>query len=69
MQDHIKNARSLLTKYGRKAMTDKLFIFLAVVFFFATVLYIVKKRLLSSAMGVDSSYNLPQDHTQETVVI
>lgn len=68
MQGHIKNARSLLTKYGRKEMTDKLFIFLAVVFFLATVLYIIKKRLWSSSMDTDT-YNAPQDRTQDPLFI
>jgi len=63
MQGHIKNSRSLLTKYGRKENTDKIFIFLAFVFFLATVLYILKKRLWSSYSA--SPYNPPQDHSQE----
>ncbi len=45
MTGHIQNSRKLITKYGRRENTDKLLIFLALVFFFATVLYIVKKRL------------------------
>lgn len=68
MQGHIKTARSLLTKYARKETTHKLFIFLAVVFFLATVLYIMKKRLWST--GVAGSYsNIPQEHNNEPVTV
>ncbi len=45
MTGHIQNSRKLITKYGRREITDKLLIFLALAFFFATVLYIMKKRL------------------------
>ena len=45
MTGHIQNSKKLLTKYGRRECTDKLLILLALVFFFGTVLYIVKKRL------------------------
>jgi len=48
MSGHIQNSKKLLTKYGRRELTDKLLIFLALVFFFATVLYIMKKRLFKS---------------------
>ncbi|XP_041368648.1 vesicle transport protein SEC20-like [Gigantopelta aegis] len=48
MGGHIKNSRRLLTKYGRRELTDRLLIFLALVFFFSSVLYIVKKRLWPS---------------------
>ncbi|XP_046573911.1 vesicle transport protein SEC20-like [Haliotis rubra] len=48
MGGHIENSRRLLTKYGRRELTDRLLIFLALVFFFATVLYIMKKRLWPS---------------------
>ncbi|XP_013395891.1 vesicle transport protein SEC20-like [Lingula anatina] len=52
MGGHITASRKLLTKYNRREMTDKLLIFLALVFFFATVLYIVKRRIFSA--GVDT---------------
>lgn len=65
MQGHIKTARSLLTKYARKENTHKLFIFLAVVFFLATVLYIMKKRLWSAG----DTYNIPQQHNNEPVTV
>ncbi|KAL5015680.1 hypothetical protein ScPMuIL_005269 [Solemya velum] len=45
MGGHIQSSRKLLTKYGRRQFTDKLLIFLALVFFFSCVLYIMKKRL------------------------
>ncbi|XP_033756461.1 vesicle transport protein SEC20-like [Pecten maximus] len=45
MGGHLVSSRKLITKYGRRQLTDRLLIFLAVVFFFATVLYIVKKRI------------------------
>ncbi|XP_070541459.1 vesicle transport protein SEC20-like [Ptychodera flava] len=45
MRGVIQTSRKLLTKYNRREITDKLLIILAVAFFFATVLYILKKRL------------------------
>ncbi|CAH1784628.1 unnamed protein product, partial [Owenia fusiformis] len=45
MTGHIQISSKLLTKYNRREITDKFLIFLALVFFFATVLYIVKKRV------------------------
>ncbi|ESO90321.1 hypothetical protein LOTGIDRAFT_218017 [Lottia gigantea] len=48
MGGHIQTSHRLLTKYDRRDLTDKLLIFLALVFFFATVLYIVKKRVWPS---------------------
>jgi len=45
MGGHIQSSHKLLTKYGRREWTDRLLILLALAFFFATVLYIVKKRL------------------------
>ncbi|VDI02769.1 protein transport protein SEC20 [Mytilus galloprovincialis] len=45
MGGHIKNSQRLITKYSRRQFTDKLLIFLALVFFFVTVLYIMKKRI------------------------
>ncbi|XP_033633494.1 vesicle transport protein SEC20-like [Asterias rubens] len=41
----IQTSRSLLTKYNRRELTDRLLIFLAVALFLATVLYILKKRI------------------------
>lgn len=48
MGGHIQHSHRLLTKYGRREFTDKLLICLALVLFFATVLYIVKKRIWPS---------------------
>ncbi|KAH9488662.1 Vesicle transport protein S20 [Bulinus truncatus] len=45
MGGHIQHSQRLLTKYGRREFTDRLLILLALVFFFATVLYIIKKRI------------------------
>ena len=42
---HIYNSKKLLTKYGRRELTDKLLILLALIFFFCTVLYVIRKRL------------------------
>ncbi|XP_035390837.1 vesicle transport protein SEC20 isoform X2 [Electrophorus electricus] len=46
MTGTIKLGRKLITKYNRRELTDKLLIFLALALFLATVLYILKKRLL-----------------------
>ncbi|BFY98326.1 hypothetical protein BsWGS_01366 [Bradybaena similaris] len=48
MGGHIQSSQRLLTKYGRREFTDRLLILLALVFFFSTVLYIVKKRIWPS---------------------
>lgn len=45
MGAHIGTSQKLLSKYNRRQLTDKFLIFLALVFFTATVLYIIKKRL------------------------
>ncbi|KAJ1525160.1 hypothetical protein ONE63_009995 [Megalurothrips usitatus] len=41
----IQQSGSLLAKYGRRELTDKVLLFFAFAFFFACVLYIVHKRL------------------------
>lgn len=41
----IQTSHRLLTKYNRREWTDKFLIFLALAFFFSTVVYILKKRL------------------------
>ncbi|XP_028315274.1 vesicle transport protein SEC20 isoform X2 [Gouania willdenowi] len=46
MTGTIQLGRKLITKYNRRELTDKLLIFLALALFLATVLYILKKRLL-----------------------
>ncbi|XP_075958864.1 vesicle transport protein SEC20 isoform X2 [Anarhichas minor] len=45
MTGTIHLGRRLILKYNRRELTDKLLIFLALALFFATVLYILKKRL------------------------
>ena len=55
MSGHIQNSRKILTRYSRREFTDKLLIFLALVFFFATVLYIVKKRFFGVSGGLSAS--------------
>ncbi|ELT87617.1 hypothetical protein CAPTEDRAFT_209823 [Capitella teleta] len=52
MSGHIHNSKKLLTKYDRRKSTNKWLIVLAMIFFFATVLYVVKKRLFSSNAAV-----------------
>jgi len=49
MGGHIQSSHKLLTKYSRREWTDRLLILLALTFFFASVLYIVKKRLFPSS--------------------
>jgi len=49
MGGHIQSSHKLLTKYGRREWTDRLLILLALAFFFASVLYIVKKRLFPAS--------------------
>ncbi|XP_027887296.1 vesicle transport protein SEC20 isoform X1 [Xiphophorus couchianus] len=46
MTGTIHLGRKLILKYNRRELTDKLLIFLALALFFATVLYILKKRLI-----------------------
>lgn len=41
----IHQSRKLLSKYNRREFTDKVLIFLALAFFFACVLYVMKRRL------------------------
>lgn len=46
LQAHLlQQSRKLLGKYGRREITDKVFIFLALAFFFGCVMYVVLKRL------------------------
>merc|ERR1712034_87833 len=44
----IGQSRKLITKYGRREFTDKVLIIFALAFFFAVVLYILRKRLFPS---------------------
>lgn len=45
MGSALMQSKKLLTKYGRREMTDRVLIFLALLFFFACVLYVLKRRL------------------------
>lgn len=45
MSSAILQSKKLLTKYGRREMTDRVLIILALLFFFACVLYVLKRRL------------------------
>ena len=39
-------SRRLITKYGRREVTDRVLIFFAALFFFACVFYVLRKRVL-----------------------
>ncbi len=67
MSGHISNSRKLITKYGRREFTDKLLIFLALVFFFATVLYIMKKRLFYGSDVIEEPPVVMPDPPVQTV--
>ena len=43
---NIKVGQSLISKLGRRDITDKVLISLAVVFFIFVILYIIRKRLI-----------------------
>ncbi|XP_014670378.1 PREDICTED: vesicle transport protein SEC20-like [Priapulus caudatus] len=43
----LHTSKNILTKYGRRELTDKLLICLAVILFIVTVLYILRKRVFS----------------------
>lgn len=45
MRNLINQSRKLLTKYGRREVTDKVLIILALMFFFGCVFYVITKRL------------------------
>lgn len=45
MRNLINQSRKLLTKYGRREVTDKVLIVLALMFFFGCVFYVITKRL------------------------
>lgn len=42
----IKVGQGLISKLGRRDVTDKVLIFLALIFFFCVVLYVIRKRLI-----------------------
>lgn len=43
----LNQSKVILTKYGRREITDKFLIFMAIVFFYSCVIYVVSKRFLS----------------------
>lgn len=45
MGNVLVHSKKILMKYGRREVTDKVLIFLALAFFFACVIYVVMKRL------------------------
>lgn len=55
MDGHINTSKKLLTKFERRQLTDHLLIVLALVFFYASVIYIVKKRLWPSGGSAPDS--------------
>ncbi len=46
ISSNVKVSHSLITKFGRREITDRLLIFLGLVLFFGVVLYIIRKRLI-----------------------
>lgn len=45
MSNYISNSKTLLNKYGRRELTDKVLIALAIAFFYGCVIYVVLRRL------------------------
>lgn len=45
MSNYIANSKTLLSKYGRREMTDKILTILALGFFFGCVIYVLVKRI------------------------
>ena len=43
---NINVGQGLISKFGRRDVTDKVLIFLALIFFFSVVLYVIRKRLI-----------------------
>lgn len=43
----LNQSKVILTKYGRREITDKFLIFMAIIFFYSCVIYVVSKRFLS----------------------
>lgn len=42
----LNQSRVILTKYGRREVTDKFLIFLALIFFYSCVIYVISKRFI-----------------------
>ena len=55
MGEVIGQSRKLITKYGRREFTDKVLIVFALAFFFAVVLYILRKRLFPTYGPIEAS--------------
>ena len=45
MSNYIANSKTLLNKYGRRELTDKVLIALAIAFFYGCVIYVVLRRM------------------------
>lgn len=43
----LNQSKVILTKYGRREVTDKFLIFLALIFFYSCVIYVISKRFIS----------------------
>lgn len=43
----LNQSKVILTKYGRREVTDKILIFMALIFFYSCVVYVVSKRFFS----------------------
>ena len=46
INSNVSIAHSLITKFNRRELTDKLLISLGLVLFFGVVIYIIRKRLI-----------------------
>lgn len=43
----LNQSKVILAKYGRREVTDKFLIFMALIFFYSCVIYVVSKRFIS----------------------
>lgn len=43
----LNQSKVILTKYGRREVTDKFLIFMALIFFYSCVIYVISKRFFS----------------------
>ncbi|KAI6170771.1 Sec20 [Aphelenchoides bicaudatus] len=43
----IKSGGKLITKYGRRELTDKILLFMALLLYFGVIIYILKKRVFT----------------------
>merc|ERR1719204_334701 len=74
----IGQSKKLITKYARREFTDKVLIIFALAFFFAVVLYILRKRVFPSyetlsmilmSLGFPSSNLVPATICQRMLII